>query len=84
MEEAAVSLFERVGGGGGALCNFEDKPDASWPKWETLPQPIVVDSGAAITVIPNNWLLNHKTCESEGSRVGEFYNTADGTPVYNE
>ena len=53
-------------------------------EWTPMPQPLVVDSGAAETVIPRTWFPNHKTVESEGSKRGVFYTTADGCTVENE
>ena len=49
-----------------------------------MPQPLVVDSGAAETVILRTRFPNHKTVESEGSKRGVFYTTADGSAVENE
>ena len=40
-------------------------------EWTPMPQPLVVDSGAAETVIPRTWLPNHKTVDSEGSKHGD-------------
>ena len=31
-----------------------------------------------------DWLTNHPLQESDGSRVNDFYTTADGSKVYNE
>ena len=52
--------------------------------WTPMPRPLVIDSGAAETVIPSDWFANHKVEESAGSRSGVYYTTADGTPVHNE
>ena len=30
-------------------------------EWTPMPKPLVVDSGAAETVIPRTWFPNHKT-----------------------
>ena len=49
-----------------------------------MPQPLIVDSGAAETVMPSEWFPQHEVLESQGSSEGRFYTTADGTPVYNE
>ena len=49
-----------------------------------MPQPLVVYSGAAETVIPRTWFSNHKTGESEGSKGGILYTTADGSTLENE
>ena len=53
-------------------------------EWEPMPRPLVIDSGAAETVIPSEWFPLHDTLESHGSKSGVYYTTADGTPVYNE
>ena len=50
-------------------------------EWTPMPQPLVVDSGAAETVIPRIWFPNHQTVESQGSKRGVFYTTADGSTV---
>ena len=50
-------------------------------EWTHMPQPLVVDSGAAETVIPRTWFPSHKTVGSEGSKRGVFYTTADGSTV---
>ena len=39
-------------------------------EWTPMPQPLVVDGGAAVTVIPRTWFPSHKTVESEGSKHG--------------
>ena len=49
-----------------------------------MPQTLVVDSGAPDTVIPRTWFPNHKKAESEGSKRGVFFTTADGSTVGNE
>ena len=53
-------------------------------EWKLLPRPLVIDSGAAETVMPSDWFPDHATQESPGSKDGVFYTTADGTPIYNE
>ena len=49
-----------------------------------MPQPLVVDSGAAEKVTPRMRFPNHKTVEPKGSKRGVFYTTADGSIVENE
>jgi hypothetical protein len=71
-----VALFEL--GNRSNLDNIEQK------EWEPLPRPLVIDSGAGETVIPNNWFIAHPTVLSPGSMAKDFYTTADGTEVYNE
>ena len=52
--------------------------------WQRFNEPLIIDSGAAETVIPLSWAENYEMTESPGSKAGEFYQTADGTPIYNE
>ena len=49
-----------------------------------MPQPSVVDSGAADPLTPRTWIPNHKTLESDGSKRGVFHTTVEGTTVQNE
>ncbi len=75
QQQQALNMLEK---GGVELCEFQQM------EWVPLPKPLVIDSGAGETVIPTDWLPAHPTQESPGSRVNEFYTTADGTKVYNE
>ena len=59
------------------LCEMADE-------WTPVPQPFVVDNSAAETVIPRRWFPNLKAVESEGSKRGVFYTTAEGSLVDNE
>ena len=52
-------------------------------EWAPMPQPLMFDSGAAKTVIRRTWFPNHKTVESEESKRGVFYTTAEGSTVEN-
>ena len=49
-----------------------------------MPRALVIDSGAAETVMPSDWFPKHEVKESEGSRNGVYYTTADRTAVHNE
>ena len=53
-------------------------------EWTPMPQPLVVDSGAAETIIPRMWFPSHKTAESEWSKRGVFYTKGDGSYVEKE
>ena len=53
-------------------------------EWQKFPEKLIIDSGAAETVMPGHWMANYKTQESQGSREGVFYLTASGEPIYNE
>lgn len=70
-----LSLFEKACVD---LCEFGQTD------WVPLPKPLVVDSGAGETVIPNEWMSGHATLPSAGSKAQDYYTTADGTKVYNE
>ena len=64
--------------GGGDLCGF------ARGDWEPMPQPMIVDSGAAETVMPAHWLIGHKIYETESSKNKEYYTTANNGRVSNE
>ena len=49
-----------------------------------MKQPLIIDSGAAETVLPNTWFTEYPLKESEGLKEGRWYTTADGSPIYNE
>ena len=46
-----------------------------------MPRPLVVDSGAAETVLPATWSTEHELRENDDSRSGQYYITADGTHI---
>ncbi len=45
---------------------------------------MVIDSGAAVTVMPKTWCTDHETRDSVASKAGDYYTTADGGIVENE
>ena len=47
------------------------------------PRPLIVDSGAAETVLPRDWFTSHPLMETEASKGGDFFITADGTEIDN-
>ena len=51
--------------------------------WESLPYPIIVDSGASASTLPRNWCPHVKLCETEESRVGQTFNAANGHAIPN-
>ena len=53
-------------------------------EWQKFPEKLIIDSGAAETVMPSHWIENYKMNESAGSKEGVFYLTASGEPIYNE
>ena len=64
--------------GGIDVCKLEQTD------WIELPKPVVVDSGAGETVMPEDWLPAHEIRESPASKKTEYYVTADGGKVYNQ
>ena len=63
---------------GGDLGGFERNG------WVPMPCPMVIDSGAAETVLPLSWFQSHSITETEASRSGVYYTTANGEKVYNK
>ena len=61
----------------GAVCELANQ-------WTPMPQPLVIDSGAAETAIRRDCCAKHKTRESTGSRQVLYYTTADGNTVEND
>ena len=53
-------------------------------EWKNMPFPMLVDSGAADTILPSSWFNDHKMVDSEGSLQGAFYMSAAGQPILNE
>ena len=51
--------------------------------WSRFPEPLVVDSGASATVLPEGWFLNYLKKESEGSKAGEFWRAANNAKIHN-
>ena len=51
---------------------------------EPCPQPLSIDSGAAEAAIPSTWLEHHAVHESDGSKAGTVYTTANGEEVFHE
>ena len=49
-----------------------------------MPRLLIIDSGAAETVMPRDWFRSHPLMATEASRNGEFFITADGTEIENE
>ena len=46
-----------------------------------MPRPLVIDSGAAETVIPSEWFTDYEIKENEDSRNGQFYVTTQRYPT---
>ena len=52
-------------------------------EWKLMPHPLVIDSGAAETVLPVDWFTEHKLRETQESRGGQFYVCAGGKEIPN-
>ena len=52
-------------------------------EWKLMPRPLVIDSGAAETVMPTDWFTGHELKEAEESRGGQFYVCAGGKEITN-
>ena len=52
-------------------------------EWKLMPRPLVIDSGAAETVLPTDWFTGHELRETEESRGGQFYVCAGGKEIPN-
>ena len=64
--------------GDGMVCNMTGE------NWGQLPFPIIIDSGACISVIPTSWCSHVPIEETSESRAGEFFRAANGEKIYNE
>lgn len=51
--------------------------------WESLPYPIIVDSGASASTLPRDWCQHVKFWETEESRAGQTFNVANGQAIPN-
>ena len=52
-------------------------------KWESLPFPIIVDSGACASVMPTSWCDHVPLKETPQSRAGEYFRAANGQKIHN-
>ena len=52
-------------------------------KWEFPPFPIIVDSGACASVMPQNWCEHVPIRETQQSMVGEYFRAANGQNIHN-
>ena len=52
-------------------------------EWRLMPGPLVIDPGAAETVLPTDWFTGHELKETEKSRGGQFYVCAGGKEIPN-
>ena len=66
------------GEGGKSVCNMTGNG------WEALPFPIVVDSGASASVMPQDWCPHVPTTQTKESEQGEYFRAANGSKIYNQ
>ena len=66
------------GEGDKLVCNMTGQ------KWEALPCPVVVDSGASASVMPEEWCPHVPTTPTKESEQGEFFRAANGNKIYNQ
>ena len=73
---------EKTGGGKDLFELLNFNAAGKWTgEWEEL--EITVDSGAAESVAPESFAKGFQLMESEGSKAGQIYTTADGTEIPN-
>ena len=53
-------------------------------QWESLPFPIIVDSGACASVVPSGWCAHLPLRETQQSRAGEYFRAANGQKIHNQ
>ena len=53
-------------------------------KWESLPFPVIIDSGACASVMPSGWCRHVSTQKTRQSEAGEYFRAANGNKLYNE
>ena len=53
-------------------------------RWEDLPFPVIIDSGACASVMPTEWCPHVETMSTPQSRAREFFRAANGHRIYNE
>ena len=66
------------GDGSRMICNMTGN------NWESLPYPIIIDSGAAASVMLAKWCAHINAVETEGSRHGKLYTAANGGKIFEE
>ena len=60
------------------ICNMTGE------QWESMPYPIIIDSGMAASVIPAHWCAHVAVRETEDSKRGKHYIAANGGKIPNE
>ena len=52
-------------------------------QWSKMPRPLIIDSGAAASAIPQEWFQNYAIEETPESKPGCKYTAANGDPITN-
>ena len=52
--------------------------------WEQLPYPMIVDTGACVSVMPCNWCTHAPLKSTAQSDVNAYFKAANGDNIYNE
>lgn len=60
------------------VCNMTGQ------RWEKLPFPVIIDSGACASVMPTDWCDHLPIQLTRGSEFGEFFRAANGVKIPNE
>ena len=47
-------------------------------QWESMPFPVIVDSGACASVMPSRWCEHVPIIETPQSQAGEYFRAANG------
>ena len=69
---------ESDGDGDQFVCNMTGE------RWEDLPFPIIIDSGACASVMPSEWCPHVELRNTPQSRAKEFFRAANSNKIYNE
>ena len=64
-------------GGEQLVCNMNGS------NWESLPFPIIVDSGACASVMPTQWCEHVPLKSTPQSQAGQFFRAANGQKIHN-
>ena len=60
------------------VCNMTGQ------SWESVPFPILIDSGACASVMPSGWYSHVLLRETPQSKAGDYYRAANGNRIYHE
>ena len=75
--EAPIKEYVEYNDDGELICNMQSNG------LEFLPYPIIIDSGAAASVLPEKWCDHVDARETPESKKGQHYTAANGGKIYN-